>query len=135
MKIDSGDFIYQSNLLYLEDLNNQKDFILTFLHGGTITFINDAFCRFLGKTSDELIGNNFMSFILHEDKNMVKRHVISLSKKRSFETFKFRVIGLDAKTYWLRCTIIAHFSQKDGLIEIQFIGHAIARQMLPGEKS
>jgi len=135
MKIDSDNFTNQSDIIYRTDLENQKDLIFAFLPGGTLTFVNDAFCRFFGKPSDDLIGNNFMSFIHHEDKDIVKKHVLSLSKRRPVETFGFRTISLDGKTRWLQCNVSAHFADRDGLIELQCIGYDITRQKRLEEKS
>jgi len=135
MKIDSGDFTYQSDLIYRTDLDNQKDLIFSFLPGRTLTFVNDAFCSFFGKPCDELIGSNFLSFVNGEDKDTVKRYVLSISKGGPTNTFEFRTIGPDGKTCWVQCTVSAHLAHKDGLIEFQCIGYDITRQKRLEEKS
>jgi PAS domain S-box-containing protein len=134
MKIDSGDCTYQSDLIYRTDLDIQKDLIFTFLHGGTLTFVNDAFCRFLGKPCDELIGSNFLSFVRGEDKDTIKKYVLSIKKGGQTETFELQTIGHDGKTYWIQCTVSAHFAHKDGLVEFQCIGYDITRQKQQEEK-
>ena len=47
----------------------RQSIISRFLPDGTHVFVNDAYCRYFGKTRDEIIGHIFMPDIPEEDRN------------------------------------------------------------------
>ena len=51
--------IRQSELRYKSIVEDQTEFILRFLPNGTITFVNNALCKFLRSTREELIGSDY----------------------------------------------------------------------------
>ena len=48
---------------YRSVVEDQTELICRCLPDGTITFVNKAFCRYFGKTRDELIGQSYLPFI------------------------------------------------------------------------
>lgn len=46
--------------------------ICRFLLNGTLSFVNSFYCRYFGKTYEELVGNNFFQFIPEEDREKVQ---------------------------------------------------------------
>jgi PAS domain-containing protein len=45
---------------YRAVVEDQTDLICRFVADGTITFVNDAYCRYFGKTREELLGSNLL---------------------------------------------------------------------------
>ena len=48
---------------YRAIVEDQTELICRFLPNGTLTFINDAYCRCFGKQREELMGDHFISAI------------------------------------------------------------------------
>ena len=52
-----------SEARYRGVVEDQTELICRFLPDWTLTFVNEAYCRYFGKARDEFIGRNFMSLI------------------------------------------------------------------------
>lgn len=52
-----------SEARYHELAGDQTELICRWLPDGTLTFVNQAFCRYFGKQPEDFIGNSFMPFI------------------------------------------------------------------------
>src|SRR5690606_23899973 len=48
-------------------VEDQTDLICRFTPNGTITFVNQAYCRFHGKSRAEILGTNFLDTFASED--------------------------------------------------------------------
>jgi PAS domain S-box-containing protein len=72
--------LYQSKALYQGIVNSQTDFIMRLDLSGRFTFANEACCRMLGKTWEELEGTLFHTFIYEEDKPTVLEAVERLQR-------------------------------------------------------
>ena len=52
-------------------IDTQSELICRFLPDSTLTFVNDAYCRFWNKTRDELLGSRFVELIPPAERQMV----------------------------------------------------------------
>jgi PAS domain S-box-containing protein len=59
-------------------VEDQADLICRFQPDGLLTFVNEAFCRFHGKRSEELIGTNFFQTLSEEDAAIPLSYINSL---------------------------------------------------------
>ena len=58
--------LVNSEQLYRAIVEDQTEFICRFRPDGTISFVNEAFCRYFGKTrEDELLGTRYLPSIPH----------------------------------------------------------------------
>ena len=107
----------------------QTELICRFLPDGTLTFVNEAYCRYFNKKFEELIGQSFMSVILDEDREFVQRQFTSLSMKDPFIAYKHRVIKPNGEIAWQKRTDRAIFSDQGQLIEYQSVGRDITERV------
>jgi PAS domain S-box-containing protein len=114
----------------IEDLT---ELICRFLPDGTLTFVNEAYCRYFGMKSKELIGKSFMPFIPEEDREMVYRQFKSLGLKNSVVTYEHRVILPNGDIRWHQWTDRAIFDGQEQVIEFQSVGRDITKRKLAEE--
>ena len=50
----------ESERRYRGVVEDQTDLICRFTPGGMLVFVNDAYCRFHGRTREQLVGSNFL---------------------------------------------------------------------------
>jgi PAS domain S-box-containing protein len=55
--------IQESEKLYRAVVEDQNELICRFLSDGTITFVNQAYCRYFNMQAEDLIGNNWLNLI------------------------------------------------------------------------
>ncbi len=110
---------------YRSIVEDQVELICRFLPDGTVTYVNEANCRYFGKKQEELIGHSFMPFIPIEDQDFVKKQINSLNKDKPVITIEHRVIAPTGEIRWQRWTNRALFNDIGEIIEYQAVGHDI----------
>ncbi len=118
----------ESEARYRAIVEDQTELICRFMPGGTMTFVNEAYCRYFAKSSEELIGHTFMPFIPYEDREKVAKHFASLSARNPVATHEHRVItpaGEIRLQQWSNRVILDDQNQ---IIEYQAVGRDITEQ-------
>jgi PAS domain S-box-containing protein len=101
---------------------------------GMITFVNEAYCRYFGKTRDELIGQSYLPFIPCEDHEELKTHIAGLSKENPVAVIENRVIAPGGAIRWQQWTNRALFDEQGRIAELQSIGRDITDRKAAEEK-
>jgi len=81
-------------------VEDQTDLICRFKPDGLLTFVNEAFCRFHGKRSDELIGTNFFQTLSEEDAAVPLSYINSLPPDEPVVSFDHRLHSPDDQVVW-----------------------------------
>ncbi len=124
----------KSERFYRTLIEDQTDLICRFRPDGTLTFVNDAYCRYFGKTCQELIGKTFTPLIPEEDQEVVHQKFSSLSRKQPLTSYEHRVILPGGEVRWQRWTDRAIFDQSGRLFEFQSVGQDITEQKRKGDQ-
>ncbi len=106
----------------MEDLT---EFIIRWLPDGTHTFVNEAYCRYCGRTREELIGLSFFPYLIVEDREYIKRQIASLSPDHPVVFSEYRTRRPDRKIAWQQWTDRGIFDDDGNLLEIQSVGRDI----------
>lgn len=109
-------------------------FVCRWATDGTIRFVNDAYCRYFGKTAEELVGHSFMPLIPAEDRQETREHIASLGPQRPVATHEHRVIRADGEIRWQRWTNRALIDEQGNITEYQSIGEDITEKKQVEEK-
>jgi len=120
----------KSEEMYRTLVEDQIDLICRFLPDGTLTFVNDAYCSYFGKSSEDLIGQNFLALIPEEDRQKAGDHLASLNKDRPVATFVHRVILPDGDVRWQQWTDRAILDKGGKIVEFQSSGQDITDHKL-----
>lgn len=102
-------------------------------HVHTQTFVNEAYCRYFGKTREELIGSCFMDHIPSEDRDNVHRLLETLSVENPAVHMEHRAVAADGRIRWHQWTNRAIFDDAGNIIEIQAVGRDITDSKLAEE--
>jgi diguanylate cyclase (GGDEF)-like protein/PAS domain S-box-containing protein len=92
------------------------------------TYVNDAYCRFIGKTSSEIIGSELFRFVPDHNQGMVEQAMRSLSVERSTATHEHTNQNAGGVTCWIRWTNRALFNDDQSLREFLCVGEDITEQ-------
>lgn len=120
--------LQQSQARYRAIVEDQTELICRYLPDGTLTFVNDAYCRYFNKTREELLGHNFIPLIVPEDREPVQRLIGSLSKENPVVTIEERVIAPDGGICWQQWSNRMIFDGEGKLVEYQAVGRDITEQ-------
>jgi PAS domain S-box-containing protein len=110
---------------YRNIIEDQTEFICRFLPDGTHMFVNGAYCRYFGKTREEITGSRFTPVIHPEDREELKKHFKSLTPDNPVAFIEHRIIMPDGEVRWQRWSDRAIFDEKGSLVEYQSVGRDI----------
>jgi PAS domain S-box-containing protein len=119
----------ESEARYRAVVEDQTELICRFQSDGTLTFVNNAYCRYFGRDYETLVGHSFIPFILEGDQENVQKHLAALNRDTPIGTMKYRVMTPDGRIRWQHWTNRARFDEEGCLIEFQSVGHDITEQM------
>lgn len=110
---------------YRSIIEHQVALICRYLRDGTLTFVNEAYCRFFGLKREELVGFNFKNLIPPEDRGQIDAMIESLSGETPYLVHEHRVFKPDGKIGWQLWTNQAVFDDGGRIVEYQGVGHDI----------
>jgi PAS domain S-box-containing protein len=90
----------QSESRYRAIVEDQTELVCRYLPNETITFVNEAYCRYFGKTREELEGHSFMPLIPEEDQASAWSITQNLSIEAPVGMIEHRVILPNGQVRW-----------------------------------
>ncbi len=117
----------ESEQRYRTIVKDQTELVCRWTPDGTLTFVNDAYCRYFGKTSEELVGQNFMSLIPDSEHEKVGVHFETFEPDAPVQTHQHRVLAADGEIHWQQWTNRAIFDSAGRVVEVQSVGSDITQ--------
>ncbi|WP_173976598.1 PAS domain S-box protein, partial [Magnetospirillum sp. LM-5] len=115
----------QSEVRYRALVEDHPGMLCRFLADGTLTFVNDAYCRVFGKPAHQLLGSSFYDLIPAEDVEFARSQVAMLGPDHPTETYTHRAIGDGGKIRWQEWTDRALLDSDGRVVEYQSAGKDI----------
>jgi PAS domain S-box-containing protein len=110
---------------YRTVVDSQTDLICRYLPDTTLTFVNEAYCRFFGLPREELIGRRFVDLIPEASRDRARSHVQSLLDNPRVEVDEHEVLCSDGTVGWQQWTDYAVFGRDGAIQEFQGIGRDV----------
>ena len=121
--------LVQSEALYRAVINAQQEIICRFLPDTTLTFVNEAYCKFFGKTKEELLGTPFLAIVPTEDQSEILGKLKTIAKQKQPFTQEYKVLREhQANDTWIRWTDYPIFDEVGQLKEYQSVGIEITER-------
>ncbi|MFA5213536.1 MAG: PAS domain S-box protein, partial [Methanoregula sp.] len=133
-RIRTDEALAQSEQKYRNVVEDQTEFICRFLPDGTHVFVNEAYCRYFGKTCREIIGTRFVPRVVDEDKQRVQQHFRQLTWQNPVATMEHRIIMPDGRMRWQQWSDRAIFNEQGMLVEYQSVGRDITDRKMADEE-
>ncbi len=114
--------------LYQSVVEDQTELVCRHLPDGTITFVNDAVCRYFRKSKEDLIGTSLLSRIYFSDVQRAEIAMESLSAHNPLVGLETRVVAADGSLRWLHWVDRAVYDDAGALIGMQAVGRDITEQ-------
>jgi PAS domain S-box-containing protein len=103
-------------------VEDQTELLVRFLPDGTFTFVNEALCRFYGRSSEELIGKSLFAKVAPDRRELVKNLYASLTRVNPIAITEEPFTTPNADLRWVQWTTRALFNGGDLPIELQAVG-------------
>lgn len=109
--------------------DHQTELICRFLPDGALTFVNETYCRYFGKTREELTGANFLDSIPADDQNLIRQRFSSLTCENPVVTYENRVRMPNGELRWQEWTDRAIFDEAGQFLEFQSVGRDVTQRV------
>ncbi len=118
-----------SEARYRAIVEDQTELICRFQLDGTLSFVNESYCRYFGRTRQQLEGTSIWPFIALGDRGPVGVCLSSLNAENTVATVTCRIRKPDSlKWHWQQWTCRAIFDATGKLGEIQAVSRDITNQ-------
>lgn len=118
---------------YREVVNTQTDLVCRFLPDTTLTFVNAAYCRYFGRTREQLIGTRFIELLPEDARDGALEEIALAASKGKAHTYEHEVNAPGGARRWHEWTDYPICDAGGQLIEFQSIGHDITDRKLVDE--
>lgn len=110
---------------YRAVVEGQTEVISRFRIDGTLTFVNDVYCRFFGKSVEELSGCRWQPVAHPEDLPRIQAELGVLSPSHPVVVIENRVYAAGGEIRWMQFVNRGLFDADSRLVEIQSVGRDI----------
>jgi PAS domain S-box-containing protein len=118
----------ESEERYRTIVEAQTELICRYRPDTTLTFVNEAYCRYFGRTREELIGQSFLSLIPDEARQAALEHVHSLCEKPRMQPYEHPVLGTNGKIRWQQWVDHVILDGNGRISELQAVGRDITER-------
>ena len=109
-------------------VEQQTDPIARFTPDTVLTYVNEAYCRYLGTVREELIGTSFLPWVAEADRPVTQARLESLSRETPIVSNEERVVSPSGEVRWLQWINRALFDSAGRIVEIQSAGRDITER-------
>ena len=107
---------------YRAVVESQSEVISRVKTDGTFTFVNEAYCRFFGKSESDLIGQKWFPVAHPDDLPNINRRLEELSIENPEVVIENRVWDTQGRLRWMQFINHGFFDDRGNLYEIQSVG-------------
>jgi len=122
------DALRRSEARYRAIIEDQTELICRVLPDGRLTFVNESYARYFGRTSEELVGTTFRPFIPADEEEHINQFMVSFTPSNPVATIEHRVVLPGGEVRWQHWTDRAIHDEQGRLLEFQCVGRDITRE-------
>jgi PAS domain S-box-containing protein len=94
----------ESEARYRAIVEDQTELICRFTIDGSLTFVNDAYCRYFNRSRSELLGASFMIFLKEEDRLLATAQLTALTPENPVASIEHQVVLNNGEIRWMHWT-------------------------------
>lgn len=118
---------------YREVVESQTEMVCRYRADSTLTFVNEAYCRYFGKSREELLGTRFLMLIPDAMHGVVMGMMDNIIETRTPAAHEHQVLRVDGSIGWMHWDDYPIFNDRGVLVELQGIGRDISERRLAEE--
>jgi len=111
-------------------LETQQEVVCRFQPDTTLTFVNEAYCRLFGKSSEELVGRPFLELVPESEHEAILAAISTLGPEHPTQGYTHWITGKDGGLVcqeWVDRVILDSQGQ---MVEIQSVGRDVTERKL-----
>lgn len=122
------DILREWEARYQAIVEDQTELICRFLPDGTLTFVNEAYCRYFNTHRERMIGRSVKPFLPDQTRKQLEKLWSFLSPENAVATIEHSLMMPDGQVRWQQWINHGIFKDQGDLIEIQAVGRDITER-------
>jgi PAS domain S-box-containing protein len=118
----------ESEARYQAIVEDQTELVCRFLPDGTLTFVNEAYCRYFNTNRGRMIGSSFKPFLPDQTRQQLEKLWSSLTRENAVATIEHSLVMPDGQVRWQQWINHGIFNEQGQLKEIQAVGRDITKR-------
>jgi len=118
----------ESEARYRAVVDTQTELVVRFVEGGVLTFVNEAYCRYFGKSREELVGASFLPWLPEEDRRKAAERFAGICPARPIVEHEHRVVMPSGEVRWMHWVNRGVFDDEGRLVEVQAVGRDVTER-------
>ena len=110
---------------YRDVVEDLTEVISRFKKDGTLTFVNETYCRFFGIVSEKAVGRKWHPVAYEDDVGQIEKELQMLSKDHPVVVIENRVWDAQGNLVWMQFVNRGFFNGDGELCEVQSVGRDI----------
>ncbi|MCB1278030.1 PAS domain S-box protein [Prosthecobacter sp.] len=115
-------------------VNDLTETICRFRRDGTLTYVNEVFCRVFGMKRENLVGHRWQPVAYADDVAMIEAKLALLTPKNPVGVIENRIYDAAGRVRWMQFINRAFFDAKGLMQEIQSVGRDITERVLAEQR-
>ncbi|WP_320171141.1 ATP-binding protein [Maridesulfovibrio sp.] len=111
--------------IYRAVVEEQTELIRRFRPDGRLTFVNRAFCRFYGRSAEELLATRFQDLLEPNEREEIVSQLYSLTPDNPEIATEPSFKGKDGTVHYVQYVTRAIFDENGGVVEYQSVGRDV----------
>jgi PAS domain S-box-containing protein len=117
----------ESEARYRGIVESQIDLVCRYTPDTILTFVNDAYCTFFGKTREELIGHSFLSLGIPEAESPIRQRIAEVLADPTPAVAEYSHVSADGQERWVQWVDYGIVDESGRVTEIQAVGREVTR--------
>jgi PAS domain S-box-containing protein len=110
---------------YRRVVEDQTEVVCRFKADGTFTFVNEVYCRVLGKSAGELLGHGWQPVAHPDDVAGVEARLRAMSAANPVVVIENRVFDAAGRVRWMEFVNRGFYDPAGALVELQAVGRDV----------
>ncbi len=115
---------------YRAIVEDQTELICRFKPDTTLTFVNEAYCRYFGRKREQLVGQSFLSLLPEDARERIRSELASVRTRKTTLSTEHTVVDAKGRPRWQQWTNRTIVDESGAVIEFQAVGRDITEQRL-----
>ncbi len=120
--------LHRSELQHRAIAEDMPNLLCRFRPGCVLTYVNEAYATYFGRTRREMVGLSFLTLIPEEQGAALMEQLSSLTPEVDTCDTEHEVVAADEEPRWQRWTNRALFDERGVLIEYQAVGEDVTER-------
>ncbi|MBI5805364.1 PAS domain S-box protein [candidate division TA06 bacterium] len=126
--------LIQSEERYRALIETQRDMITRWLPDTSLTYVNQAYCDFMGKKPEEMLGKSWLDLTPEDSRKQFQEFYGELRLHPVNNEYEHRTLAPDGTPRWTAWSEVPIFDKSGRLLEYQSVGRDITGRKLAEEQ-